>query len=137
MLTIHAGTDGEAVLVEGDRIAAVAPPAELAALEAAYPRARVRRWPGALGPGLVHEGPLPQGPSPRERVHALLSRGVTAVVGDAGEPEVRAALTRGGLARVPAAAVLRTGGRADLAVFDTEGACIATVLAGRLVYRRR
>ncbi|WP_424212352.1 imidazolonepropionase-like domain-containing protein [Streptomyces sp. BI20] len=42
-----------AVLVEGDRIAAVGPYRELAA---AYPHARVRRWPGLLVPGLAVRG---------------------------------------------------------------------------------
>ncbi|MFI9242265.1 imidazolonepropionase-like domain-containing protein [Streptomyces sp. NPDC053086] len=59
MLTIHAAplvlpvgaapvADG-AVVVDGDRITAVGPYAEVAA---AAPGARVRRWPGALTPGL-------------------------------------------------------------------------------------
>lgn len=38
-----------AVVVDGDRIAAIGPYEELAA---AYPQARVRRWPGVLTPGL-------------------------------------------------------------------------------------
>ncbi|WP_156726436.1 amidohydrolase family protein [Streptomyces apocyni] len=59
MLTLHAAPlvlpvgaapvpDG-AVAVDGDRIAAIGPYEELAA---AYPQARVRRWPGLLTPGL-------------------------------------------------------------------------------------
>ncbi|MFF8961476.1 hypothetical protein ACF1BK_01780 [Streptomyces globisporus] len=59
MLTIHAAprvlpvgaaavVDG-AVAVDGDRIAAIGPYEEVAA---AYPTARVRRWPGLLTPGL-------------------------------------------------------------------------------------
>ncbi|MDQ0986226.1 hypothetical protein [Streptomyces sp. V2I9] len=59
MLTIHAAplvlpvgaaavVDG-AVAVDGDRIAALGPYAEVAA---AHPAARVRRWPGLLTPGL-------------------------------------------------------------------------------------
>ncbi|MEU2759277.1 MULTISPECIES: hypothetical protein [unclassified Streptomyces] len=59
MLTIHAAplvlpvgaaavVDG-AVAVDGDRIAALGPHEEVAA---AYPAARVRRWPGILTPGL-------------------------------------------------------------------------------------
>ncbi|MFF0508248.1 hypothetical protein ACFYUH_32235 [Streptomyces fimicarius] len=59
MLTIHAAplvlpvgaaavADG-AVAVDGDRIAALGPYEEVAAV---YPAARVRRWPGLLTPGL-------------------------------------------------------------------------------------
>ncbi|MGW1333020.1 imidazolonepropionase-like domain-containing protein [Streptomyces rubiginosohelvolus] len=59
MLTIHAAplvlpvgaaavADG-AVAVDGDRIAALGPYAEVAA---AHPAARIRRWPGLLTPGL-------------------------------------------------------------------------------------
>jgi cytosine/adenosine deaminase-related metal-dependent hydrolase len=40
-----------AVAVEGSALVAVGPHAELAA---AYPQARLRRWPGVLTPGLVH-----------------------------------------------------------------------------------
>ncbi|MFB7467792.1 hypothetical protein ACFCZ1_30610 [Streptomyces sp. NPDC056224] len=42
-----------AVLVEGDRIEALGPFAELAAR---YPQVRVRRWPGLLTPGLLARG---------------------------------------------------------------------------------
>ncbi|MFQ6198165.1 imidazolonepropionase-like domain-containing protein [Streptomyces sp. NPDC000405] len=60
MLTLHAadlliavpGTDpvpGGAVVVDGDTVAALGPYEELTA---AYPRARVRRWPGVITPGL-------------------------------------------------------------------------------------
>ena len=79
MLTIHAAplvvplggreplADG-AVAVDGDRITAVGPFGEVAAK---WPAARVRRWPGALTPGLVNRyGPeLLEGayhPDPRE-----------------------------------------------------------------------
>ncbi|MFF8554194.1 hypothetical protein ACF058_15300 [Streptomyces sp. NPDC015501] len=59
MLTLHAAplvlpvgaaavVDG-AVAVDGDRIAALGPYAEVAA---AHPAARIRRWPGVLTPGL-------------------------------------------------------------------------------------
>lgn len=44
---------GGAVLVEGDRIAAVGPREELAA---AHPHARTRCWPGVLTPGLLVRG---------------------------------------------------------------------------------
>lgn len=52
MPTLHvAAATGDAVLVEGARIAALGPYGELAA---ARPDARVRRWPGVLTPGLVN-----------------------------------------------------------------------------------
>ncbi|WP_086724559.1 imidazolonepropionase-like domain-containing protein [Streptomyces carpinensis] len=148
MLTIHAGdqvrcawdaeplTEG-AVAVEGTRVAAVG---TLAELRERFPGARVRRWPGALGPARVHEGPLPDAPSPRERVHAVLKLGAAAVLaGYADTPELRAAAQRNDVAVLPAArpAAVVPGGRADLAVFDATGACVATVCAGRLVHRRR
>ncbi|MER7747449.1 hypothetical protein ABT013_19485 [Streptomyces bacillaris] len=70
MLTIHAAplvlpvgaaavADG-AVVVDGDRITAIGPYEEVAA---AYPAARVRRWPGLLTPGLR-----------QDRARALLTR---------------------------------------------------------------
>ncbi|MFJ6196872.1 imidazolonepropionase-like domain-containing protein [Micromonospora sp. NPDC092111] len=127
---------GRAVLVGGDRIEAVGSAAELTR---AYPQVRVRRWPGTLGPALVHDGPLPPAPSPRERVHALLWAGVGAVLADQlTDPAVRAAAARTDVTvldavRTPALAV---GGRADLAVFADDGSCLATVVGGRLVHRR-
>ncbi|MFI7647761.1 hypothetical protein ACIBTZ_17010 [Micromonospora sp. NPDC049460] len=54
------------------------------------------------------------------------------------DPALRAAVDRGDL-RVLAAAVppeLVPGGRADLAVFDADGACLVTVVAGRIAHRR-
>ena len=148
MLTIHAADelrpswDSEpvkvgAVVVDGDRVAGVGPLGEL--LER-FPGARVRRWPGVLGPALVHEGPLPEAPSPRERVHAVLKSGATAVLNEyADTAELRAAAARNDVAVLPRmrkTAIVDTG-RADLAVFDVDGACLATVCAGRLVHRRR
>jgi hypothetical protein len=149
MLTIHAadevryGWDAEpvkdgAVAVEGSRIAAVG---TLAQVRERFPGARLRRWPGVLGPGRLHEGPLPDAPSPRERVHAVLKSGATAVLAEyADSPELRAAAERNDvrvlLPGAPSAA-LGESARADLAVLDENGACIATVCAGRLVHRRR
>ncbi|MER6677707.1 hypothetical protein [Streptomyces sp. NPDC000983] len=148
MLTIHAADqvrytwDAEpiedgAVAVEGNRVAAVGP---LAELTERFPGARVRRWPGVLGPAHVHGGPLPEAPSPRERVHEVLKRGAVAVLAEhAGTPELRAAAQRNDVAVLPGprpVAIVDLG-RADLAVFDSAGACIATVCAGRLVHRRR
>ncbi|MEV0923579.1 hypothetical protein AB0I99_00310 [Streptomyces spongiicola] len=73
MLTIHAAdlllpggreapVPGGAVAVLGSGIAAVGPYREVAA---AYPRARVRRWPGVLTPGLCN----PYGPELLERAY--------------------------------------------------------------------
>jgi hypothetical protein len=129
--------EGGAVAVEGARIAAVGP---LAELRERFPGARVRRWPGVLGPARVHEGPLPQAPSPRERVHAVLKRGAVAVLAaHADAPGLRAAAERNDVLVLPRTrpATLAEAGRADLAVFDDTGTCIATVCAGRLVHRRR
>ncbi|MEU9791648.1 hypothetical protein AB0E27_13660 [Streptomyces sparsogenes] len=149
MLTLHAAPlvrltpddaaplHDAAVAVDGDRIAAVGP---LDALRGAYPRARVRQWPGTLGPGLIHDAPVPDAPSPRERIHALLRLGATAVVAARlTDPELLAAARRGGVAVLdrPRPPALAEGGRADLAAFEADGACVATVLAGRLVHRRR
>ncbi|WP_089154795.1 imidazolonepropionase-like domain-containing protein [Micromonospora sp. NBS 11-29] len=127
---------GLAVLVDGDRIEAVA---SLDALTGAYPGVRVRRWAGTLGPALVHDGPLPLAPTPRERVHALFRLGAAAVLdAHVPDPALRAAAARNGVAVLSAArpAALVVGGRADLAVFDADGSCRATVVAGRLVHRR-
>ncbi|PZH16218.1 hypothetical protein C1I97_07010 [Streptomyces sp. NTH33] len=148
MLTIHAADEvrrawdaepvkGGAVVVEGARVAAVGP---LAELERRFPGARVRRWPGVLGPARVHEGPLPRAPSPRERVHEVLKLGATAVLAEyADAPGLREAAARNDVAVLPGArpAAVVEGGRADLAVLDDAGACLATVCAGRLVHRRR
>lgn len=147
MRTIHAAerlrlsldeppTRGRAVLVDGDRISALGPLDELVA---AYPQVRVRRWAGTLGPALVHDGPLPAAPTPRERVHALFRRGAAAVLAaHVTEPGLRAAATRNEVAVLDAVRppALVESGRADLAVFDDEGSCLATVVAGRLVHRR-
>lgn len=148
MLTLHAAdrllrapgaeplAEG-AVAVEGDRVAAVG---TLDELTARFPAARVRRWPGELGPALVHTGPLPDAPSPRERVHAVLKLGATAVLAEhADTPELRAAAGRVGVLVLgsPHTPVLAEAARADLAAFDGTGACVATVCGGRLVHRRR
>ncbi len=137
MLTIHAASPaGDAVAVSGDLIEAVGPRAELLAR---YPSARVRDWPGTLRPALVHDAPVPDAPTARERIHALLRLGATAVTAErVTDPGLRAAAVRTGV-RVLAGAeplALAPGVRADLAVFGAEGACLATVLAGRVVHRR-
>ncbi|MEU6442384.1 hypothetical protein [Streptomyces sp. NPDC047046] len=148
MLTLHTaplvdagdGTPvltGGAVAVSGDRIEAVGP---LAALRATYPEARVRQWPGRLAPARVHTGPPPAAPSPRETVHALFASGATALLVDGPlAPPLREAATRGGLRLVatPSPTPLTEGARADLRATTDDGECVATVCAGRLVYRRR
>ena len=137
MLTIHTADEGGAVAVEGTRIAGVG---TLAEVQERFPGARVRSWPGVLGPARVHEGPLPDAPSPRERIHAVLKSGATAVLAEhAKSPELRAAAERNGVVilAAPRPPALVDLGRADLAVFDEAGTCIATVCAGRLVHRRR
>ncbi|MDX2542576.1 imidazolonepropionase-like domain-containing protein [Streptomyces sp. WI04-05B] len=149
MLTIHAADevrytwddpdpvkDG-AVAVQGDRVLAVGP---LEEVQERFPGARVRRWPGVLGPAHVHEGPLPDAPTPRERIHEVLKSGAVAVLEEhADTPELRAAAQRNDVVVLPKSrrtAIVHTG-RADLAVFDASGECLATICAGRLIHRRR
>ncbi|MEU9381017.1 hypothetical protein AB0D38_08470 [Streptomyces sp. NPDC048279] len=148
METIHAAdlvfaawdaepVENGAVVVVQDRIGAVGPYEEL---RGRFPRARVRRWRGSLGPARIHDGPLPEAPSPRERVHAVLKRGAVVVLtAYADSPGLRAAADRNDVLVVPAArpARLTETARADLAVFDEAGECLATVCAGRLVHRRK
>ncbi|WP_405842969.1 imidazolonepropionase-like domain-containing protein [Streptomyces sp. NBC_01518] len=137
MLTIHTADEGGAVAVEGARVVGVG---TLADLEQRFPGARLRRWPGVLGPARVHEGPLPDAPSPRERIHAVLKSGATAVLAEhVDSPELRSAADRNGVMILPnpRPPALVDQARADLAVFDEAGTCIATVCGGRLLYRRR
>ncbi|MER7999474.1 hypothetical protein [Streptomyces sp. NPDC095613] len=125
-----------AVVVGRDRVRAVGPYEEL---RARFPDARVRRWAGVLGPARVHEGPLPDAPTPRERIHAVLKAGAAAVRAEyAAGPGLGAAAERVGVRVLPVAGAgaITQDGRADLAVFDAEGRCVATVCAGRLVHRR-
>lgn len=128
---------GGAVAVGRDRIGAVG---TLDDVREAFPNARVRRWPGTLGPARVHEGPLPDAPSPRERVHAVLKLGAVAVLEEhVDSAELRSAADRNDVVVLPVArrAAIVPTGRADLAVYDETGECVATVCAGRLVHRRR
>ncbi|WP_020120603.1 imidazolonepropionase-like domain-containing protein [Streptomyces canus] len=182
MLTIHTADllvpgggrsplPGGAVLVEGQRIAAVEVYDDLAA---AHPSARVRRWPGVLTPGLLephgpellersyHPDPREDlgtepltgealaslamtdtrwGASARRGVQRLLARGTVAVVGPLRRPAVIDAVHRSGLRiqdgateAVPPALV--PGAEATFAVFDAPE-CVATVIRGRLLHRRR
>ena len=154
MLTIHAADElrytwGDGTVPHRLRVVAVGANravgmGTLAEVQEQFPGARVRRWPGVLGPALLHQGPLPDAPTPRERIHAVLKLGATAVLEEhADTPELRAAAARNDLIVVPRGMPVRRPmaiigvGRADLAVFDGTGACIATVCAGRLVHRRR
>ncbi|WP_405733027.1 hypothetical protein OG885_19250 [Streptomyces sp. NBC_00028] len=128
---------GGAVLVGRDRVGAVG---TLEELRERFPDARVRTWPGVLGPARIHEGPLPDAPSPRERIHAVLKLGAVAVLEEhADTPELRAAAERNDVVVLPRtqSTAIRQTGRADLAVFAETGECVATVCAGRLVHRRR
>ncbi|MEV1077273.1 hypothetical protein AB0I98_03315 [Streptomyces sp. NPDC050211] len=138
MLTIHAADEGGAVAVAGTRVAAVG---SLAELTERFPGARVRQWPGGvLGPARVHDGPLPDAPTPRERIHAVLKEGAVAVLEEhADTAELRAAAARNDVLVLPSTrpTAITENGRADLAVFDEKGECMATVCAGRLVHRRR
>ena len=139
MLTLHTGSDGTAVAVDGERIAALGPTTEL---EAAYPQARVRRWDGTVTAGGLHRGALPAAPSAAGRTPApvrwaLLRSGATAAEPAAfADPELRAAAHRNGLAMDGHTPTLAVGGRADLTVLAADGNCLATVLGGRLVHRR-
>lgn len=107
-----------------------------------------------------------RGGSARRGLQRMLGYGTTAVAGPFESAAVRTAVARSGLASLPgsgaaggldplasaglAAAVhrpLAVGGRADFAVFEAgtpaaleatgAGSCLATVLGGRLLYRRR
>ncbi|MFG3075312.1 hypothetical protein [Streptomyces sp. NPDC048225] len=199
MLTIHVAeaSPEAAVVADGAYLAAVGPYEELVA---GHPRARVRRWPGLLTPGLLNPygpelleqayhpdpreadrlgtepvfgerglallagNPSGRGASARRGVQRMLAHGTVAV---AGELRGRAALdaVRGAglaLAGRPASLpgpasfspvplvllpALAPGKPARFAVFDVpdraglvrDGAstCVATVVAGRIVYRRR
>ncbi|MET8623671.1 hypothetical protein ABZW30_07925 [Kitasatospora sp. NPDC004669] len=107
------------------------------------------------------------GASARRGLQRMLGFGVTAVAGPFQRASVRTAVARSGLVTLPGQAEpeagpldplavlplaravhgrVAAGGRADFAVFAVEtegnsgplpGGCLATVLGGRLVYRRR
>ncbi|WP_329401210.1 imidazolonepropionase-like domain-containing protein [Streptomyces melanogenes] len=132
MLTLHAPAAGDAVVVEGSLVAAIGPYEELAA---AYPAARVRRWPGVLLPGLVNPygpelleqtyhpdpreadelgvDPIPLfftdevrlGASARRGVQRMLACGVVAVSGELRVRAVAEAVRRSGMAVIPRASL--------------------------------
>ncbi|MFG2290469.1 hypothetical protein ACGFOU_30870 [Streptomyces sp. NPDC048595] len=79
------------------------------------------------------------GASARRGLQRLLAAGTTALAGPFARPAVRTAVQRSGLAELPGpgARALTVGGPADFAVFAADGSALATVLAGRLVHRRR
>ncbi|MEV7467381.1 hypothetical protein AB0O20_12910 [Streptomyces kronopolitis] len=79
------------------------------------------------------------GAGARRGLQRLLALGTTALTGPFTRPAVRTAVRRSGLAELPDGRprTLAVGGAADFAVFAEDGSCLATVLAGRLVHRRR
>ncbi|MBW1602606.1 hypothetical protein JJV70_10910 [Streptomyces sp. JJ66] len=78
------------------------------------------------------------GHSARRGLQRLLAQGVTSVTGPFTRAAVRTAVRRLGVPVVAAAGppVLTLGGPAHFAVRAADGTCLATVLSGRLVYRR-
>ncbi|ARF56041.1 hypothetical protein [Streptomyces gilvosporeus] len=79
------------------------------------------------------------GASARRGLQRLLAAGTTALTGPFTRPAVRTAVQRSGLVVLPGPSprALAVGGPAHFAVFAPDGSCLATVLGGRLVYRRR
>ncbi|MEU9575993.1 imidazolonepropionase-like domain-containing protein [Streptomyces chilikensis] len=80
------------------------------------------------------------GHSARRGVQRLLGRGTTVLAGPFTRPAVAAAVTRSGLhvaLSPPPPQALRPSGTADFTVRAPDGGCLATALAGRLVFRRR
>ncbi|MCX2969772.1 MULTISPECIES: imidazolonepropionase-like domain-containing protein [Streptomyces] len=78
------------------------------------------------------------GHSARRGLQRLLGQGVTALVGPFSRPAVRVAVRRSGLPvyDAPRTPVLAVGGPAHFTVSAPDGACLATAVSGRLVYRR-
>lgn len=79
------------------------------------------------------------GHSARRGLQRLLARGVTQVAGPFTHPAVATAVTRSGLRVVTSVPIrhLTPSAAADFTVLTPEGTCLATVLDGRLVFRRR
>ncbi|MFJ5289584.1 MULTISPECIES: imidazolonepropionase-like domain-containing protein [unclassified Streptomyces] len=176
MLTLHRAR-ADAVVIDGDRIAALGPYDEL---DTAYgDRARLRSWDGVLTPGR-HEPDAPAlleaaywpdpredlgsdpltgralaalgmtevrwGASARRGLQRLLAAGTTSVAGPFTRETVRTAVERSGLRVFPGGVEdatllvpgpLAVSGRADFAVYDDDGACLVTCVAGRMVHRAR
>ncbi|MGW7517288.1 hypothetical protein ACWGJ2_17030 [Streptomyces sp. NPDC054796] len=78
------------------------------------------------------------GASARRGLQRLLASGTTALSGHFTRDPVRRAVERSGVRLLPAPRprALVPAGPADFAVFASDGACLATVLGGRLVHRR-
>ncbi|PNE36740.1 MULTISPECIES: imidazolonepropionase-like domain-containing protein [Streptomyces] len=93
------------------------------------------------------------GASARRGLQRLLALGTTTLAGPFTHPAVRTAVQRSGIRQTPRtspvsparageaaeapARSLVPGAPADFAVFAPDGSCLVTVLAGRLVHRRR
>ncbi|KOU02863.1 hypothetical protein ADK86_10550 [Streptomyces sp. NRRL F-5755] len=75
------------------------------------------------------------GASARRGLQRLLATGTTSLTGPFTHPAVRTAVARSGLRERPGS--LAAGAPADFAVFGESGACLVTVLGGRLVHRGR
>ncbi|WP_043264955.1 hypothetical protein [Streptomyces sp. CT34] len=79
------------------------------------------------------------GASARRGLQRLLATGTTALTGPFTRPAVRTAVQRSGLEELPGPRPrpLTAGGPANFAIFAPDGTCLATVIASRLVHRRR
>ncbi|MFJ7037737.1 MULTISPECIES: hypothetical protein [Streptomyces] len=133
MLTIHVcdASPETAVLVDGALLAAVGP---YEALAADHPRARVRRWPGILTPGLLN----PYGPELLERAYHPDPReadrlGTEPIFGDralallGANPSARGASARRGVQRLLAHGTVAVAGelRGRAALDAVRGAGLA------------
>ncbi|KUL34721.1 hypothetical protein ADL22_29975 [Streptomyces sp. NRRL F-4489] len=76
------------------------------------------------------------GASARRGLQRLLASGTTSLSGPFTRPAVRTAVHRSGLRSRPSAP-LTPGAPADFAIYAPDGTCLATVLSGRLLHRRR
>ncbi|MEV6104595.1 hypothetical protein AB0M28_07730 [Streptomyces sp. NPDC051940] len=78
------------------------------------------------------------GASARRGLQRLMAQGIVEICGEFTRPVIRDAVLRSGMYSQPPheRRALRVGGEARFAVFDDDG-CVAAVIGGRLVYRRR